>query len=198
MPVRLSLRLALLASLAFFAGCSRHAPAPQGAIDITGAFPPLQFTATRANDGRTVSATDYQGKVALLYFGYTHCPDVCPTTLTDLANVLKALGGDAKNVRVLFVTVDPHRDTLPVMKAYVSTFAPQIDGLRGNDNQVARMARRYRVLYRVTPGSPGHPYEVVHANTVYIFGPSGRARLVAESTGDTKGLAADIEHLLRG
>lgn len=197
MPVRLSLCLMLLAGIGLFTGCGRQAQAPPGTTDITEVMPPLQFTSTRANDGRAVSAADYQGKVVLLYFGYTHCPDVCPTTLSDLANALKALGGDAKNVRVLFVTVDPNRDTVPVLKAYVGTFGPQIDGLRGTDNEIARLARRYRVLYQVTPASPGQPYEVVHANTVYFFGPNRRARMVTMSTGDTKAIAADIEHLLR-
>jgi protein SCO1/2 len=179
---------------AMLAACSRHTPS--GATNITGAMPRLEFSMTRANDGRPVSANDYRGKVVALYFGYTHCPDECPTTLANLAAVLKALGSRANGVRVLFVSVDPNRDTLPILKAYVSTFAPQIDGLRGTDDQITRLARRYRVVYRVTPASPGHAYEVDHSNTVYIFDPSGRARLVALQTDNAKALAADIENLL--
>jgi protein SCO1/2 len=150
---------------------------------------------TRANDGKPVTANDYRGKVVALYFGYTHCPDECPTTLANLAAVLKRLGPDANNVRVLFVSVDPSRDTLPILKAYVSTFAPQIDGLRGTPDQIARLTRRYRVVYRVTPASPGHAYDVVHSNTVYIFDPSGRARLVSLRTDDASALANDFERL---
>jgi protein SCO1/2 len=179
---------------AMLAACSRQTPS--GATDITGAMPRLEFSMTRANDGRPVSANDYRGKVVALYFGYTHCPDECPTTLANLAAVLKQLGPRANDLRVLFVSVDPNRDTLPILKAYVSTFAPQIDGLRGTDDQITRLARRYRVVYRVTPASPGHPYEVDHSNTVYVFDPSGRARLVALQTDNAATLAKDIEHLL--
>ncbi|HEY4113029.1 MAG TPA: SCO family protein [Rhizomicrobium sp.] len=176
------------------AACSQQTPS--GATDITGAMPRLQFSMTRANDGRPVTANDYRGKVVALYFGYTHCPDQCPTTLANLAAVLKRLGSQAKGVRVLFVSVDPNRDSLPMLKAYVSTFAPQIDGLRGTPDQIARLTRRYRVVYRVTPASPGHPYEVNHSSTVYIFDPSGRARLVALQTDNTKAIATDFANLM--
>ena len=84
-----------------------------------------------------MTAADYRGRVVILYFGYTNCPDICPTTLANLADMLGQLGPDADKVRVLFVTVDPNRDTLPVMKKYVAAFAPQIDGLRGSDNALA-------------------------------------------------------------
>jgi protein SCO1/2 len=132
----------------------------------------------------------------LLYFGYTHCPDECPTTLANLATVLRDLGPRAKDVRVLFVSVDPARDTLPVLKAYVSTFAPQIDGLRGTEDQIAALARRFRVLYRVTAASPGKDTEVMHSDSTFFFDPSGRARLVTTSTDDRRAIAADVKHLL--
>lgn len=170
----------------------------QGASDITGVMPPLAFSMTRANDGAAVNADSYRGRVVALYFGYTHCPDECPTTLANLANVLRALGPKAKDVRVLFVTVDPKRDTLPILKAYVNTFAPQIDGLRGTDDQIAALARRYRVLYRVTPASGTQTEEVMHSGSTYFFDPSGRARLVTTQTDDTKALAADVKRLLKG
>jgi protein SCO1 len=109
--------------------------------------------------------------------------------------VLKALGPRANDVRVLFVTVDPTRDTPPILKAYVNTFAPQIDGLRGTDDQIAALARRYRVLYRVTPASQGKNTEVMHSASTFFFDPSGRARLVTTRTDDTKALAADIKRL---
>ena len=130
-----------------------------------------------------------------LYFGYTHCPDECPTTLANLSSALEMLGPRASNVRVLFVSVDPVRDALPILKAYVNTFAPEIDGLRGTNNQIASLARRYRVLYRVTPRSNGQSAEVVHSSAVFFFDPSGRARLVMMSTANAKALAADIERL---
>jgi len=168
-----------------------------GVSDVTGSVPPLQFVMTRANDVRTVDANAYRGKVVALYFGYTHCPDECPTTLANLASALQALGPRAKDVRILFVTVDPARDTLPVLKAYVNSFAPEIDGLRGTDDQIARLARRYRVLYRVTQASKGEGEQVVHSSATFFFDRSGRARLVMMNTADAKAVAADIGGLLR-
>jgi protein SCO1/2 len=176
------------------AACGRGEVRP-GTSDITGAMPDLSFHMTRANDGAAVSAEEYRGKVVLLYFGYTHCPDACPTTLTNLAIVLQKLGARAKDVRVLFVTVDPGRDTLPLLKAYVASFAPQIDGLRGTDDEIASLARRYRVLYRVTPASSGNDVQVMHAISTFFFDRDGRARLVTTSTEDTAAIAGDIRQL---
>lgn len=189
-------RLALLALALALAACGRGEIRP-GASDISGVMPDLSFHMTRANDGATVTADSYRGKVALLYFGYTHCPDECPTTLANLATVLRNLGPRAKDMRVLFVSVDPRRDTLPTLKAYVSTFAPQIDGLRGTDDQIAALARRYRVLYRITPSSEGRYSDVMHSDSTFFFDSSGHARLVTTSTDDTKAITADVKRLLQ-
>jgi len=178
------------------AACGRGEVRP-GTTDITGAMPDLSFRMTRANDGAAVTADSYRGKVVLLYFGYTHCPDACPTTLANLATVLQKLGPRAKDVRVLFVTVDPARDTLPLLRAYVASFAPQIDGLRGTDDEIASLARRYRVLYRVTPASVGNDVQVMHASSTFFFDRAGRARLVNTSTEDTKAVADDVAQLVR-
>lgn len=188
-------RLAILAVVLALAACGRGEP-QSGASDISGVMPDLSFNMTRANDGATVTADSYRGKAVLLYFGYTHCPDECPTTLADLATALRDLGPQAKNVRVLFVSVDPARDTPPILKAYVSTFAPEIDGLRGTDDEIAALARRYRVLYRVTPASEGKDVDVTHASSTFFFDPSGHARLVATNTDDTKAIAKDVRSLL--
>jgi len=157
-------------------------------------MPDLQFAMTRANDGAAVTAQNYRGKVVVLYFGYTNCPDQCPTTLSNLANVLKNLGAKANDVRVLFVSVDPARDTLQILKSYVAAFAPQIDGLRGTDNAVAILARRYRVLYSVT--QTGHGEDVMHSDSTFLFDAKGRAREVMTDTSDTKAVATDLEKLL--
>ena len=167
-----------------------------GASDISGVMPDLSFKMTRANDGATVTADSYRGKAVLLYFGYTHCPDECPTTLANLAKILHALGPDANSVRVLFVSVDPARDTPTILKAYVNTFAPQIDGLRGTDDQVASLARRYRVLYRVTPATAPANVEVMHSDSTFFFDAAGRARIVTTSTDDVHTISAGIEQLL--
>ena len=174
------------------AGCSRPGTAWH-ATDVTGALPALDFSMTRANDGKAVGGGDYRGKIVLLYFGYTHCPDICPTTLSNLSDALGKLGARAGDVRVLFVTVDPNRDDLATMKNYVNAFAPQIDGLRGTPDQLTALTRRYRVAFSVTPGPP---YEVMHSNGVFFFDRSGRARLVSMDTHDTDAVAADLKRLL--
>ena len=187
-------RFALLAACLALAGCEGRGPAWYG-TDITGVMPDLKFTMQRANDGNPVTAADYRGKIALVYFGYTQCPDICPTTLANLAETLRRLGPKAKDVRVLFVTVDPDRDTLPIVKAYVNAFAPEMDGLRGTKNAIASLARRYRVAFDVRPAAADHPYEVMHSSAGFFFDREGEARLVTLKTDDTAALAADVERL---
>ena len=170
--------------------------------DMTGALPALSFSMTRASDGKTVTGADYRGKIVLLYFGYTFCPDVCPTTLLNLTTMLKHLGKAADDVRILFVTVDPNRDTLPVLKQYAQAFAPQVVGLRGTPNELANLAKRYRVAYSATPASPGHPYEVTHGAAVYVFNRSGDIKLLFTglSTQSTKlePLTDDLRQMAAG
>jgi protein SCO1/2 len=159
--------------------------------DISGAMPRLDFHMMRAGDGAAVSGGDYRGHVTILYFGYTNCPDVCPATLSNLTGMMEKLNN--KDVRVLFVTVDPGRDTPPVLNAYAHAFSPQIEGLRGTDNQLADLARRYRVAYSVDPKPP---YTVMHSNAVFFFDPSGRIRLVTTDTSNIDAKAADVRKLL--
>lgn len=169
------------------------------AMDVSGSTPALDFTMTRAADGKLVTARDYRGKIVLLYFGYTYCPDVCPTTLANFAEILERLGPDAERIRMLFVTVDPNRDTPKALAEYVQNFAPQIDGLRGTPDQLAALARRYRVVYSVEPETKDHPYEVTHSSAIYVFDGSGAARLLVASlsstTPDIVGTAADLKRL---
>lgn len=168
--------------------------------DMTGTLPSLDFTMTRASDGKAVTSADFKGKIVLLYFGYTFCPDVCPTTLLDIATMLKTLGKDADDVRVLFVTVDPGRDTLPVLKSYTAAFAPQVIGLRGTPDQLATLAKRYRVAYSVQPGSDGNPPEVTHGSAVYVFDRNGAIRLLftglAVPNAKLTGMTADLRQLV--
>ena len=178
--------------LVALAGCGSDKP--WHATDITGAMPRLAFAMTRAGDGAAVTAENYRGRVTILFFGYTNCPDVCPMTLANLSDMLHQLGRDADKVRVLFVTVDPNRDTPPVLKKYAAAFAPQIDGLSGSGNALADLARRYRVAYSVKTQPK---YEVMHTSAVFFFDTTGRARLVTLSTDDTSGLAEDVKRLVR-
>jgi protein SCO1/2 len=191
MPMR---RVAFLALALSLAACDRGQP--WHATNITGAMPRLELRMVRASDGSPVSASTYRGKVVLLYFGYTHCPDVCPTTLANLSDALKRLGQRASDVRVLFITVDPDRDTSKVLGEYVTAFAPEIDGLRGGGDALVSLARRYRVAYSVTKENGA--YNVMHSEAVFFFDRDGRARLVATSTENTSDIAYDIRHLLDG
>ncbi|HEX3673749.1 MAG TPA: SCO family protein [Rhizomicrobium sp.] len=187
-------RTAILALALLLTACGRGEESA-GTTNISGAMPALQFDMTRANDGAGVTAADYRGKAVALYFGYTHCPDECPATLANFAAVMRQLGPRAKDVRVLFVTVDPRRDTLPALKQYVNAFAPQIDGLRGTPDETSKLARRYRVLYSVAPAPAGE--EVMHSDAVFFFDPEGYARLVTTETDNTKAIANDLGSLLR-
>ena len=170
------------------------------ATDVTGISPDLKFTMTRAEDGKEVTAADYRGKVTLLYFGYTFCPDICPTTLANVAEILKGLGSEANKVRVLFVTVDPGRDTPKVLNLYTDAFAPQMDGLVGTADELAALARRYRIAYSVKPDDNAARYEVSHSPAIYVFGKEGKARLLIGNLGagkpDLKGIGADLHRLI--
>ena len=159
--------------------------------DISGAMPELDFRMTRASDGAAVTGKDYRGKVVALYFGYTNCPDVCPATLANLAD----MAGRVKNpdLRILFVSVDPARDTGERLSKYAAAFSPQIEGLRGSDNQLAELARRYRVAYSVDSAPP---YAVMHSNAVFFFDRAGKARLVTTDTGNPAAMAEDVQKLL--
>jgi protein SCO1/2 len=169
--------------------------------DVTGSLPQLAFDMVRAGDGKPVTGADYSGKVTLLYFGYTYCPDVCPLTLANAGKVLRTLGQDAKPVRLLFVTVDPDRDSLPVLKQYAGAFAPQVDALRGDPNALAALARRYRVAYSVKPAGSEQAYEVTHSSGIYAFDRKGMPRLLITSlsTGspDVAGVVEDLRRLIK-
>jgi len=157
--------------------------------DISGAMPRLDFRMTA--EGKPVSGEDYRGKVVALFFGYTHCPDVCPATLANLTDMAAKL--NSPDLRILFVTVDPDRDTDTVMSDYAKAFSPQVVGLRATPNQLANLARTYRVAYDVKKGPP---YEVVHSNAVFFFDKDGKTRLVTTDTSNAEAMAEDVKRLL--
>jgi protein SCO1/2 len=194
------LRMFLAAGLLAFSLVASPQAKAWNSTDITGVLPALDFTMTRASDGKIVSAADFKGKIVLLYFGYTSCPDVCPTTLLNITTMLKSLGKKADDVRVLFVTVDPNRDTLSVLKRYTAAFAPQVVGLRGTPDQLAELAKRYRVAYSVQPANAAHPVEVSHSSAVYVFDRKGAIRLLFSGLAapNTKlaGMSADLGQLV--
>jgi len=181
-------------------GASNDSVAWRASLDVAGNAMPLEFTMTRAVDGKEVSEADYRGQVVLLYFGYTNCPDVCPTTLMHAAAVLKQLRDDAKRVRILFVDVDLQRDSLPALQEYVEHFAPHVDGLRGTPEQLAAFAGRYHAGYSVNAAAAANEYQVMHSAVIYAFDGKGAARLLIPSLGNAKpdvaGIAADLRRLI--
>ena len=179
------MRMAALLLALVLAGCSKPG---WHMTDITSGMPRLAFHMTA--NGTPVTAADFRGKVVALYFGYTHCPDVCPATLANLADMAAKL--HSPDLTILFVTVDPDRDTDQVLTDYAKAFSPQVVGLRGSANQLADLARRYRVAYTVTKGPP---YEVMHSNAVFFFDREGRIRLVTTDTTDTDAIAEDVRRL---
>jgi protein SCO1/2 len=147
-------------------------------------------------NGKTVTNTDLRGKWLLVYFGYTHCPDACPTALNNIALALSDLGPDKKEVRPVFITVDPERDTALVMKDYVSAFDAPILALTGSDAAIAQAARAYRVYYAKQPETGGD-YAMDHSSIIYVMDPKGR--FTASFTGEDppEEIAARLKKLLR-
>lgn len=197
-------RRGLIAAPTLLAGLAMPAAYAAGwhDINVTGVAPSLAFRMTDADTGKVVTQHDFRGKIVLLYLGYTNCPDVCPLTLHNIELILKRLGGRAGDLRFLFITVDPQRDTLPVLRRYTKLFAAQIIGLRGTANALARLARRFRLVYSVSPATASQPYEVTHAPSIYVFGPTGKARLLIPSLYRATptalaGVTSDLERLLR-
>ena len=184
-------RRLLLASPLALAAC-QHDLSKQD-VNIRGLVPPLAFTMTDVQTGKQVTAADFKGSVVLLYFGYTNCPDVCPTTLYNMQRVQKAMGQTATKVKVLFVTVDPDRDTPQVLTLYTALFGNNVVGLRGTPDELYALARRYRVVFSVvkTP-----VYSVTHSAAVYVFNARGQAEFIIAGLDTVKpdidGIARDL------
>ncbi len=177
------------------AGCGKSEPAFQN-LDLTGN---TQFGADFSlpdTNGRMHTLADYKGKAVVLFFGYTHCPDVCPATMAELAQALQALGADAKRVQVLFVTIDPDRDTPPVLSQYVQAFNPTFVGLRPSDAQLAKVAKDFRVYYAKVPGKTPDNYTMDHTAASYVFDPSGKLRLFARDGQGAQPWVHDLKLLL--
>ncbi len=193
--LRLTCRLVVMVAMVALVGaCSGTKRLPFRLTDVTGHLPALQFSMTN-DDGRAVTAADYRGKVVMLYFGYTHCPDVCPLTLTRMHVVMQQLGPLADDVRFLFVTVDPSRDTVPVVHEYVHAFDSHDVGLVGTPEQIRALAKRYRAAYDRDKANKNGGYEVNHSSAIYVFDRQGRARVLATPATTNADLVHDL-HLL--
>lgn len=180
----------------FLGGCGDPGP-PWALRDITGLLPPLAFELHDGN-GQIRRATDFAGQVVMVYFGYSHCPDICPTTLARLSGAVSGLGADAGRVSILFVSVDPARDTPEVLRRYARAFGPGVVGLSGSPEQLSELAKRYRVTYGLGPADAEGRYEVSHSSGVFIFDRRGRAHLLASSADTELDLKTDLKRLLSG
>ena len=176
-------------------GCTQ-APATFNAVDMTGADYAKNFSLADA-DGQVRKLEDFKGKVVVLFFGYAQCPDVCPTTMTEMAQVKELLGKDGDKLQVLFVTVDPARDTPTVMKAYMAAFDPGFIALIPTPDQLIAMSKDFKAYFKKVDGSTPTSYSMDHSAAQYIYDPQGRLRLYARYGTGVAPMVADIQALLK-
>ena len=181
----------IICSLALLAGCGGQ-PKFRSA-DITGADYGKVLELTDQN-GKLRRLEDFRGKAVVLFFGFTNCPDVCPTTLADTAQALKTLGADARKVQVLMVTVDPERDTREALGKYVTAFDPSFLGLSGDEQATRRAAKEFKIFYEKRKS--GDSYSVDHSGQSYVIDPQGRLRLLVRPERIATDLAPDLKTLL--
>jgi protein SCO1/2 len=189
--------LALIALALVLAACDKFAakPAAFSSVDITGAPYAANFS-LNDHTGKPRTLADFKGKVVFLFFGFTQCPDVCPTAMSELAAVLKALGPDAAKVQVLFVTVDPERDTRELLSQYVPAFHPSFLGLYGDAAATAATAKEFKVFFAKVPGKEPGSYSMDHTAASYVFDRNGKIRLYVRPEQSIEQITQDIKLLL--
>jgi protein SCO1/2 len=192
------LRILSMVSLLAVTGCSE--PDHKWSLyDVSGHLPDLEFS-LKGTGNKTVTQADFKNKTVLVFFGYASCPDICPTTMAQLTEVIAKLGDDARDVRILFISVDPHRDTPDMLQAYVDAFNKNAVGLTGSEKDVAALAKRYRIAYQIEkpkPGDSSEIYDVTHSRGVFIFDRFGKARLLASDTEAIDTVTADLRRLIQ-
>jgi len=194
-----SLMALALAAVLGLSGCDWLGGAPKPAfkgVDLTGAAYAKSLNLSD-QDGRVRNLTEFKGKVAVIFFGYTQCPDVCPTTLAELAEVKRSLGADGAKVQGIFVTVDPERDTEPLLKAYLSSFDPSFIALRGSETQTQEAAREFKVYFAKAPGKVPGSYTMDHTAASFLFDKQGRVRVFVRYGSGAQAMADDIKLLLK-
>jgi protein SCO1/2 len=187
--------LAVIAAAMLLAACSPEAPTFKGA-DITGASFGREL-ALADHHGKARTLADFRGKAVVIFFGFTQCPDVCPTALSALAEAMRRLGPDATRVQVLFVTIDPERDAADLLSRYVPAFHPSFLGLRGDAEATARVAKEFKVIYQKVPGQTPDTYTMDHSAGLYLFDPQGRLRVFESHGQGAEAIAHDLAQLLR-
>ena len=192
-PLHRRTAIAALVSAAL-AACSTEKPAFKG-IDITGAQYARQLDLPDAS-GKARTLADFKGKVTVVFFGFTQCPDVCPTALAEVAEVKQKLGADGDKVQSVFVTVDPERDTAAVVGAYVAAFGRDFVALRGSLEQTQAAAKEFKVFFAKVPGKSAGSYTMDHTAGSFIFDPQGRVRLFVRNGGGADAMGHDVKLLL--
>jgi protein SCO1/2 len=197
---KLSFRISRILMLSLF-GLAVLACSPKPSfknIDITGGKAFGNDFSLLDPDGKVRSLSDFKGKVVVVFFGYTQCPDVCPTTLTEMQQVMTLLGPQADKVQVLFVTVDPDRDTAAILKQYVPAFDSRFLGLRPADEAaLEKVSKDFKIYYKKVPGSSAGSYTMDHTAGSYAFDPEGRLRLYIKHAQGPETLAQDLKELLK-
>ena len=187
--------LGALLGPALLAACGDRKP-QFNAVDLTGADYAKDFQLPDA-DGKVRTLQEFKGRVVVVFFGYTQCPDVCPTTMADIAQAKKLLGADGAKVQGIFITVDPERDTPELLKAYVANFGPDFIALRGTPEQTAALAKDFKVYYKKVEGKGPANYTLDHSAASFIYDPQGRLRLYARYGAGPQVLADDLKQLLQ-
>jgi len=177
------------------AGCTQAKPS-FNAVDITGADYARDFSLTDA-EGKIRTLADFKGKAVVLFFGYAQCPDVCPTTMSEMAQVKQQLGADGDKLQVVFVTVDPARDTPEVMKAYMGAFDPSFVALIPTPDQLAAVAKDFKVYFKKVDGKTPTSYSMDHSAASFVYDPQGRLRLYARYGAGVAPMVADLKTLLK-
>ncbi|HWT54613.1 MAG TPA: SCO family protein [Rhodocyclaceae bacterium] len=191
-------KILLVLCVALLAACSGGEPPPKfNSTDVSGADWGRELNLTDHN-GKPRTLADFKGKAVVLFFGYTQCPDICPTTLMASAQAMKLLGSDADKVQVLFVTLDPARDTPQVLAKYAPAFNPSFLGLYGNEAATAAAAKEFKVFFQKQPGSTPESYTIDHTAASYALDPQGRLRLYIKHGETPEQIAADLRLLLQG
>lgn len=194
--IKLIANSALLASASvLFVACSKEAIKLNG-VDVTGADYAKDLALPDQN-GQPRTLKDFAGKVVVVFFGFTQCPDFCPTTLSELVEVKKALGKDGDKLQVLFVTVDPERDTPELLKTYMANFDPAFLALRGSPEQLAAVAKDFKVYYKKAEGATPEIYSMDHSAGSYIFDPAGRLRVYSRYGSGVEAVTADVKALIQ-
>ncbi|MES2582955.1 MAG: SCO family protein [Pseudomonadota bacterium] len=187
--------VAVAGATAIFTACSPQQPV-FASVDVTGAEYAKGFELTDHN-GQVRRLSDFSGKVVVLFFGFTQCPDVCPTTMSELAEVKKALGKDGERLQGLFITVDPERDTPELLKAYMANFDPSFVALRADPDKLAALAKDYKIYFKKVEGKTPTSYSMDHSAGSYVYDTQGRLRLFTRYGSGPKPLTEDIRQLLK-